>query len=127
MSRTRGGARSECSESSQEGTDRDEDRHSRKAFGEYIQGCVERFLETGRNSLSVKPYKKVANYFVGRMLGEGTFGKVKLAIHVLSGVKVSLSARNNVLLKVSLCVSAGALPIIMISLYHFIESYSSCI
>ena len=95
MSRTRDGARSECSESSQESVGR-EDRHmySRIAFREYIQGCVERFLATERNSLSVKPYKRVANYFVGRMLGEGTFGiyEVKLAIHVLAGVKVRLSA-----------------------------------
>ena len=32
----------------------------------------------------------VGHYILGKALGEGTFGKVKLGTHILSGEKVSL-------------------------------------
>jgi serine/threonine protein kinase len=35
--------------------------------------------------------KTVGHYIMGKSLGEGTFGKVKLGTHILSGEKVSLS------------------------------------
>ena len=35
-----------------------------------------------------KNEKKIGNYILGKTLGEGTFGKVKLGIHVLTGEKV---------------------------------------
>jgi serine/threonine protein kinase len=33
----------------------------------------------------------VGHYILGKALGEGTFGKVKLGTHILSGEKVSYS------------------------------------
>ena len=34
--------------------------------------------------------KTIGSYVLGRNLGEGTFGKVKLAIHSLTGEKVAV-------------------------------------
>ena len=36
----------------------------------------------------------VGHYILGKALGEGTFGKVKLGTHVLTGEKVSLFQVN---------------------------------
>jgi hypothetical protein len=32
---------------------------------------------------------KIGNYILGKSIGEGTFGKVKLGVHVPTGEKVS--------------------------------------
>lgn len=34
--------------------------------------------------------KKIGNYILGKSIGEGTFGKVKLGVHVPTGEKVKL-------------------------------------
>ncbi len=34
--------------------------------------------------------KKIGNYILGKTIGEGTFGKVKLANHTLTGEKVAI-------------------------------------
>lgn len=34
--------------------------------------------------------KKIGNYILGKTIGEGTFGKVKLATHTLTGEKVAI-------------------------------------
>ena len=69
MSRTRSQARSECSELSQEGAER-EDRHGRKVFREYIQG-IDAWVRSGLLRPDVcQSSPTVANYFVGRMLEE---------------------------------------------------------
>jgi serine/threonine protein kinase len=39
----------------------------------------------------VKPgEKKIGNYILGKSIGEGTFGKVKLGVHIPTGEKVLL-------------------------------------
>ncbi len=35
--------------------------------------------------------KKIGNYILGKSIGEGTFGKVKLGVHVPTGEKVFLT------------------------------------
>jgi serine/threonine protein kinase len=42
------------------------------------------------NSTSHKSSNAVGHYILGKALGEGTFGKVKLGTHILSGEKVNL-------------------------------------
>jgi hypothetical protein len=38
-----------------------------------------------------KKTRNIGNYRLGKNIGEGTFGKVKLGIHILTGEKVSVS------------------------------------
>ena len=41
-------------------------------------------------NVELKPgEKKIGNYILGKSIGEGTFGKVKLGVHVPTGEKVS--------------------------------------
>ena len=87
MARTRHYTFSEGTSSSKE-DDNTEGLYSFKTLEDHIQGCVSRFIESSRKSGALSPCKKVGNYYVGRQLGEGTFGKVKLGIHMLAGVKV---------------------------------------
>jgi serine/threonine protein kinase len=42
------------------------------------------------NSSSHKSSNAVGHYILGKALGEGTFGKVKLGTHILSGEKVAV-------------------------------------
>jgi serine/threonine protein kinase len=37
------------------------------------------------NDLVVEKEKKIGYYLIGEKIGEGTFGKVKLATHTLTG------------------------------------------
>jgi serine/threonine protein kinase len=37
-------------------------------------------------------HKVVGQYMLGKTIGEGTFGKVKLAVHIPTGEKVSSSS-----------------------------------
>ena len=39
-----------------------------------------------------KLYKTIGHYVLGKALGEGTFGKVKLGTHILTGEKVNITA-----------------------------------
>jgi 5'-AMP-activated protein kinase catalytic alpha subunit/MAP/microtubule affinity-regulating kinase len=43
--------------------------------------------------MSVKetPSKTIGHYAIGKTIGEGTFGKVKLGTHILTGEKVTLT------------------------------------
>ena len=34
--------------------------------------------------------KSIGHYIIGKAIGEGTFGKVKLGTHILTGEKVSI-------------------------------------
>jgi len=36
------------------------------------------------------PARQVGNYVLSKTLGEGTFGKVKLGVHTLTGEKVAI-------------------------------------
>lgn len=39
--------------------------------------------------------KRIGNYILGETLGQGSFGKVKLATNVKTGEKVTISVRAN--------------------------------
>ena len=43
----------------------------------------------GGNSSSANNQNTIGHYVLGKALGEGTFGKVKLGTHILTGEKVS--------------------------------------
>ena len=50
--------------------------------------------QTAEKKADAAPSKSsnaVGHYILGKALGEGTFGKVKLGTHILSGEKVSLN------------------------------------
>ena len=34
--------------------------------------------------------KKIGHYAIGKVIGEGTFGKVKLGVHIYTGEKVAV-------------------------------------
>jgi len=38
-----------------------------------------------------KASRSIGHYIIGKNIGEGTFGKVKLGTHILTGEKVSTS------------------------------------
>ena len=44
---------------------------------------------TGDKKPETQKSNAVGHYILGKALGEGTFGKVKLGTHILSGEKVS--------------------------------------
>jgi len=44
------------------------------------------------NGSSQEKRKIVGQYMLGKTIGEGTFGKVKLAIHIPTGEKVDINA-----------------------------------
>ena len=47
-------------------------------------------MDTAAANVELKPgEKKIGNYILGKSIGEGTFGKVKLGVHVPTGEKVS--------------------------------------
>ena len=43
--------------------------------------------------------KQIGHYVMGRTLGQGTFGKVKEAIHILTGEKVAIKILEKVKIK----------------------------
>ena len=50
-----------------------------------------RVAEVTREQLRNFPHsKRVGNYLLGRTLGEGSFAKVKEALHILTGEKVGI-------------------------------------
>jgi len=51
-------------------------------------------LGTGDGEPVVLPQVKIANYIIGETLGSGTFGKVKVGIHQLTGHKVAIKVMN---------------------------------
>lgn len=42
------------------------------------------------NKLTMEAKRTIGYYLLGKTLGEGTFGKVKLATHTLTGEKVAI-------------------------------------
>ena len=56
-------------------------------FHVYIKTAVGRFLGSEEGGPSIK---NVGFYFIGKTIGEGTFGKVKRGIHKISGCEVRI-------------------------------------
>ena len=46
--------------------------------------------ETSKSPTSASNKKSIGQYILGKTLGEGTFGKVRIATHVLTGEKVAV-------------------------------------
>lgn len=44
----------------------------------------------GNNEFVLENSRKVGNYMMGSTIGSGTFGKVKIGLHILTGQKVAI-------------------------------------
>lgn len=50
----------------------------------------QKIRNSGNNEFVLEASRKVGNYMMGATIGTGTFGKVKIGIHILTGEKVAI-------------------------------------
>jgi hypothetical protein len=72
----------------------DEDDVKKKATKDYEIWIIKRDIKVSFKRFSKPPDTKIEYYKFGRILGRGTFGKVNIALHMLTRKVVAVKSIN---------------------------------